>query len=331
MPPDHIENDNIRTRQQPSSVRVACIGGATIDRTCRLAAPVQLGTSMPVKGRRGFGGVARNVAENLARLAVPTSLVSTVGDDETGRSICRHLEDLGVDMGGMRLSAARPTAEYTAVVGPEGDLVLGLADMAILDAFTEEDLDRAWPHLESADWIFADCNLPACVLHPLIARCHRSGRRLAVDAVSAPKAMRLPRDLSGIDLLFLNDDEASAWLGHVADRTSGPADSAAAVLEHGARSVVVTLGRRGLFIASGNSTSALPAVPAEPVDVTGAGDALIAGILSRLVMGEPLEAAARVGLLFAALTVEVEGSARSDLSPALLESERRRLIIRHAE
>src|SRR5690606_28958332 len=80
----------------PKPRRIFCCGGGTIDRKYWAAKPVVFGTKNPVKGQRAFGGVARNVAENLIRLGVETSLMTVVGDDENGRSVVRQLDDLGV-------------------------------------------------------------------------------------------------------------------------------------------------------------------------------------------------------------------------------------------
>ncbi|WP_246716354.1 winged helix-turn-helix transcriptional regulator [Martelella soudanensis] len=52
----------------PEEGRVVVIGGAVIDRKYLARAPLIAGTSNPVEGMRSFGGVARNVAENLAAL-----------------------------------------------------------------------------------------------------------------------------------------------------------------------------------------------------------------------------------------------------------------------
>jgi pseudouridine kinase len=69
----------------------------------------------------------------------------------------------------------------------------------------------------------------------------------------------------------------------------------------------------------------LPAVAADVVDVTGAGDALIAGTLSRVIEGVPLREALRTGLVAAALAIESRGSVRPDLSPGLLQDAMRRI------
>ncbi|MBP0652302.1 hypothetical protein J8J40_35100, partial [Mycobacterium tuberculosis] len=59
-------------------------------------------------------------------------------------------------------------------------------------------------------------------------------------------------------------------------------------------------------------------VPAQPIDVTGANDALIAGTLYRVLAGERLASAVRIGALLAALTSESDMSVHPGLSPRLL-------------
>jgi pseudouridine kinase len=305
---------------------IVCIGGACVDRTYQAFAPLAPGTSNPVRtAAAGFGGVARNVAETLARLDVPAGLVSSVGADEPGRALSAHLGTLGVTTH-LIVSERRRTAEYVAVLDPSGGLAFGLADMEIFEALTPSLIDELWPLLSGADGVFADCNLPRDTLAHLIARCREpSAFKLAVDAVSTSKARRLPSDLAGVDLLFANLDEACAIAG--ADLvTPSPEDLVQSILHRGAGAVVMTLGARGVLAAErGGAITILPAVAAEVVDVTGAGDALIAGTLSRVIDGAPLVEALRIGLVAAALAIETGGSVRPDLSPGLIRIAAQRL------
>ncbi|RUM99859.1 carbohydrate kinase [Pseudaminobacter arsenicus] len=306
--------------------RIACIGGAVLDRKYHARKALVFGTSNPVEGGRGFGGVARNVAENLARLGVPASFASIVGDDEDGRALIRHLAELGVDVSPVITTGAHPTAEYAAILGPDNDLVLGIADMGIFDRFGPEQLDRIWPHIASASWVFADCNLPEATLAALVARRQAGRFRLAIDAVSSPKVLRLPTDLTGIDLLFLNNDEGNALLGR--NGPSGqfvPKETASRLRQCGAAEVVVTMGADGIVLASDKGVVKVESVPAHPVDVTGAGDAMIAGTLCRIVAGEDSSTAVRTGALAASLTIESEASVRPDLSVQLLAANMHRL------
>ena len=54
--------------------------------------------------------------------------------------------ELGVDTNGVRLAAGQATAEYVAVLEPDGHLALGLASMEILEALGAESLTKRLPH-----------------------------------------------------------------------------------------------------------------------------------------------------------------------------------------
>ncbi len=296
--------------------RVLCIGGAAVDRKYRAFEPLRQGTSNPVTSGRSFGGVARNVAENIARLGTTVSLVSILGNDENGRALLEDLERLGIGTNLMAVSNTHPTAEYVAVLQPDGELAVGLANMAIFDELTPTLLRKAEPDLQS-EWIFADCNLPSETLHALVDAARSRSLKLAIDAVSSPKVMRLPRDLTGVGLLFLNMDEACAYL----DRAKASPEEAAASLQAcGAERIVLTFGEAGLLAAGSSGAQRIEAISAKIVDATGAGDALIAATLVALLRGHSLTEAARFGSAAAALTVESTASVRPDLSFALLEA-----------
>ncbi|WP_201864822.1 carbohydrate kinase family protein [Microvirga soli] len=297
-------------------ISITCIGGAAVDRKYRALDAIRPGTSNPVHSELSFGGVARNVAENIARLGVSVSLASILGKDENGRALLEDLQSLGIDTRFMALSDVHATAEYVAVLQPDGELALGLANMAILNELTPALLGKI--NLDSqTSWLFADCNLPSETLHALIDIARRRSLTLAIDAVSTPKVVRLPRDLHGLGLLFLNLDEARTFLGQT---ETSPDEAATRLRACGAERVVLTLGESGLVVADGSGVHRIGAVGAKIVDATGAGDALIAATLVALLQGHSFRGAARLGAAAAALAVESTASVRPDLSFALLET-----------
>ena len=129
---------------------IACIGAAHVDRRGILHGPLILGTSNPGDVHLDLGGVARNVAENLARLGCQVSMLSRVGDDEDGRRVLAHLQAAGIDTTMVSVSSGRPTASYTAILESGGELVLGLADMGIYDEIDCRDAGRRPPAPASA-------------------------------------------------------------------------------------------------------------------------------------------------------------------------------------
>ncbi|WP_052341561.1 PfkB family carbohydrate kinase [Salinarimonas rosea] len=294
--------------------RILCLGGAAVDRTYRVRDAVRLGTSNPATAGVSHGGVARNVAETLARLGAPVALATVVGADAAGAEIVSALAERGVDVSGIERADGMRTAEYVAVLAPDGALHVGLAAMEGLARLDAGFVGRAEPALDLAGLVFADANCAADALAALVERARGAPWRLALDAVSVAKSARLPRDLHGVAVLFCARDEAEAIVGAVCP----PEDLACALVARGAAAAVVTLGADGLVHAEAHGATHRPAPAADVVDVTGAGDALIAGTLHRLAAGAIPSDALAAGQALARLTIARPGAVRADLSPALL-------------
>lgn len=292
---------------------IACFGAANIDRLARAKAPVVLATSNPVAVTTAPGGVARNIAESLARLGLSAALVSRVGSDPDGDRILDALTALGVDMAATTRSSGCATAGYTALVGPDGEMAVAMADMAIYDELTPVILKGVLKSFSRHAIWFADCNLPARSL-ALLRRSRPADTLLAVDTVSVAKAERLGPDLGGIDLMVCNRDEAAV----LARRTGPDAELAEAILNQGAAAAIVSLGADGALIADSAGCRAEPALAATIRDVTGAGDALIAGTLFGLSEGRALADSVRIGLAAAALALESDWPVNETLSRATL-------------
>ena len=301
----------------PGTQSVAVFGGAVLDRKYQAQEHLVAATSNPVVSSRSHGGVARNMAENLVRLGVPTAFYSIVGGDEAGAALVDRMAALGADVTGVVRAPERSTAEYVAVLDTDHELALGVADMAIFSAYDEKELDRAWPRMRKASWVLADCNFSAAVLAALAERCSSDGVSLALNTVSAPKAIKLRGLEAGIDLLFTNRDEATALLGH--DQKTDAAGAAHALRGAGFKAAVLTDGGNGYAVIENGKANWFPALPASPVDITGAGDAFVAGTLCRLVAGDRLAQATRAGALLAARTTETLESVLPDLSPAFFD------------
>jgi pseudouridine kinase len=292
---------------------VCCIGGITLDQTFRVGEPAILGTSNPARSHQSCGGVARNVAENLARLSVCCKLIGIVGDDQAGKAVLQETAGQGVDMSLVTTVKESTTGQYTAVIQADGELLIGVADMNICDHIDRQLIDSNWVHIAAAALVFADTNMPADALEYLIERCRDYDKRLFVDAVSVPKAVKLRIKLNGVDTLFCNLDEARGILGDCAatDDVHATVNKLAA---RGSTNTVVTAGAAGLWYAGDHGCEFLPATPADVVDVSGAGDALIAGTLFGRLCGNDVLTSCKMGLNAASMTVVTVGRHCPDLS-----------------
>lgn len=291
---------------------VIVIGGANVDIKGRAQSIVLPGTSNSGCVTISPGGVGRNVAENLARLDVDVALVSMVGDDANGRLVRSATAKCGVDVSMLGTGSA-PTGTYLAVLDGSGEMVTAVNDMRVIDDLVPGFLAQHEGRLAAAELLVTDCNLPVDSLAWLARLSARTGRRLLIDPISVPKSRKL---------LDLNLDVPVFAL--VANRLQVEALTGQSELDvmakqlHGMGfdNIVVHLGREGVMVSEGARLLArLPALPVEGIaDVTGAGDAAVAGLALGLLMGMSFLDAARLGQAAAALNLRSLNSVAEDVS-----------------
>ncbi|MCC2971624.1 PfkB family carbohydrate kinase [Massilia sp. IC2-476] len=310
----------------PDQRPILCIGASNLDRKLRTLDRLVLGTSNPASQDESFGGVARNIAENLARLGAPTALITAVGNDASGRALLAHAEDAGIDTrGALRLDGVASGA-YTAVLDRDGEMVVALADMALNDRLNPAFLATRQQQRASAALVVADLNLPRDSIAALLDDSVRDGVPLVLVAVSEPKMARLPHNLLGLRLLILNEGELAVRVGRRLDSDAAIGAACVEVQRQGAQDVVVTRGARGVMYTSPTGVMRLDAPAVDVVDVTGAGDAFAAAVAWSLHSGSEgasegadLGLACRRGLQLSALTIECEQTVCPALEPGQLD------------
>lgn len=289
----------------PDRRPVVCVGAANLDRKLRTIDAMQLGTSNPATAEEVYGGVARNIAENLARLNLPVALLTAVGDDSAGRNLQDHADAAGIDTRGSLKLQDVATGTYTAILDDKGELVLALADMALYDRITPAFLASRLPQRSAAAMTVADLNLPADSITALLESARTDNVPLVIVAVSQPKMARLPADLDGLRLLILNRGELETRVDRALPTEADVRAACNEVCAQGARDVIVTCGSQGVYHTRGNELVWLAAHQVEVVDVTGAGDAFSAAVCWSLYQGsDDLTLACRRGLKVAAMTLE---------------------------
>lgn len=307
----------------PPPPHVLVVGGANVDIKARTLAPAVPGTSNPGVTTQTPGGVARNVAENLARLDVRATLVTAVGRDALGDLLLRETAAAGVDVGPV-LRTDGPTGTYTAVLDHGGELLVAVAAMDATRALTPDVLRERRDLLRGAGWVVADGNLGAPTLACLLRLAQEAGVPVVFEPVSVPKAGRLSAALAQGPVphtVTPNVAELGALVGREVPDTPGALRRAAGELHgRGVHTVWVRRGGRGSLLSTPDGAHDLPALRARVADVTGAGDAMLAAYLAARLAGYPPAEAARHGHAAAALTVESGHAVSPRLSPAAVRS-----------
>ena len=140
---------NPSSRSSRSLVRpVWVVGASNVD---HVASPHPLpshdivkGSSVPGTVSTSYGGVARNIAEQLAMLGVVNvSLVSVVGDDAAGITLKSHAMSLDIDVSEVLTAPRTRSCSYVAVHRQDGDLVAAVADTEALKRLTADAVQAA--------------------------------------------------------------------------------------------------------------------------------------------------------------------------------------------
>lgn len=250
-------------------MRVTTLGDLLLDVIVSLDAPLVPGDDQVAETRMGAGGQAANVAAWAASLGAEARFVGKRGDDDAGELAARELRSHGVEISG-------PVEGRNGVVvsiASAGDRTMA-SDRGTSPSLRPDELEPAW----------FDCDAlhlsGYSLLREPIAFAALRGAELAREA-----GARISVDLSSwtlIDNRFrdrLRELAPDLVFANVRERDELGELDASWIVKRGAAGVLV-------------DGEAFPAVATDPVDTTGAGDALAAGFLVGGVhLG--LEAAAR--------------------------------------
>lgn len=262
-------------------------------------------------------GGAANCAQNLASLGAKVSLISVAGEDAAGRALLEKLLAAGVDCKGVLTSPAlRTTTKMRILAGQlhstrqqviridyEGE---PLSDPELRERLRDSVLEQT----QAADAvIISDYNYG--VADAEMASFTRDTTAARKIPVLADSRFQLA-SFQGFTSATPNQDEVEQLLGKEIMQTDELEAASEALRERlGYRALLVTRGSHGMMLVEdGVPAIHLEAVGAlEPVDVTGAGDTVMAAYTLALASDSSFPDAARVANYAAGLVVMKRGTA----------------------
>lgn len=295
---------------------VLVIGAAGVDIVGRLRGELQSESSTPAQIRESFGGVARNVSENLARLGQQVTLISVVGDDDAGDRLLSDIAAAGVDTEAILRTSQYSTGAYLAVINQAGALQFALDDMRALTALTPAYISQHEALFREASLLFIDANIPEKTLQRIMSLARKARLPVCADPTSAVLAHRLKPYLNRLYLFTPNSSEAAIFCEperKITNRRQA-LEAAKHLVSQGVEIVYITMAEQGLCYATSETKGYIPAIRTEIVDPTGAGDALSATVIFALLNDIPLDDAVRLGVTAASLTLRYRGAVVPDLS-----------------
>ncbi len=296
---------------------ITVVGGANMDIGAKPFGPLSERDSNPGRVRVSVGGVGRNIAHNLRLLGLPVAFLTALGKDAHGDRIASECAMAGMACDRILRTHEEPTSTYLFISDETGDMRLAVSDMEICRCITPEYLAGEIALMESSAAVVLDANLPEESIRFLGERLHVP---LFADPVSTAKAGRLRSILGKLHTLKPNLQEAELLSRISIRKEADLARAADALLATGLRRVFISLGREGVYAAWENRRIHIPCCPAAAVNMTGAGDAMMAGLVWAFTEGLTPEDSARAAAAAAAVAVESARTVNPDLCPEAVRS-----------
>lgn len=267
-------------------MRIAVVGGMNLDLLGFPDGVLLPRDSNP--GRVAFrpGGVGRNIAARLAAMGQQTFLITALGNDERAELLRGFCAGVGIDLS-LSLQTPCPSPCYLCIHDEKGDMSVAISDMTAMDRLTPEAMASRMEAVNGADACVLDANLPADTLL-YIAR--HAKIPLLLDPVSCVKAQRARTILPHLWAIKPNQLEAAALTGE-----NLPQRAADVLIQAGVKYVFISLGAEGVYYAGDGERGIVPALPLPALPLTGAGDALCAGLTLALLRGESPRSCALMG------------------------------------
>jgi len=265
---------------------IVILGETLIDFSPSQASPVKLRL-----GYEGYpGGAPANVAVALRQLGIPTRLITKVGDDVFGHCINEALEAYGVDVSSVRMTSSARTGITFVSLSEGGERSFSFfCDGSADQRLAVSEIEPVWIEeaalfhygtftlahepsrtttLRAVEWA-RDAGVPVSIdvnLRLEVWESLAQARDMAQSAIAAS------------DIVKMTLEEASL----IFTKATGSTSALEEILRLGPKLAVVTGGADGGLYATQDLVARYAGVPAEPLDTTGAGDAFMAALLSKV-------------------------------------------------
>ena len=237
------------------------------------------------------GGVGLNIAKRLAALGYATELVTAIGSGFHAGMVRESCRKANVSLA-HTYAGREHTGTYIGIFDEDGDMLVGISDMNVLDHLTPEYLIPLLPQINAARMCVLDGNLSP---ESLTFLCQNVTAPLFYDPVSCAKAKRIGDNIGKCFAIKPNRFEAGFLSGRSCDTLRGIYRASDWFLEQGVKRVFIDLAEEGVFWSDADGCGVVPAQARAVADAARAGDAMGAAMAHGCVQGLSTEECARLG------------------------------------
>ncbi|RRD39671.1 winged helix-turn-helix transcriptional regulator [Leptotrichia sp. OH3620_COT-345] len=279
---------------------ILTIGGTNVDIQGKSYNSIVRYDSNPGSVTISFGGVGKNIAENIGKLGITSKLITALGDDIYGKDIKDYLQNQNLDISDSLFLKNQQTSMYVSILNDDNEMEMAVSSTDICKSITPEFLDTIRKKVTNAKLIVLDTNLEEETLR-YVAFLRRKPN-LILDTVSTKKALKVKDFIGRFHIIKPNRLEAEV----LSDITIYGNDDLIRVGEHflnkGVKKIFISLGPKGIFYMTEEKNGIIKIPRINTVSTTGAGDAFVAGISYGEYHDYDVERASKFGLGAALLT-----------------------------
>ena len=278
-------------------MKTCIIGGANVDITATTLKSFVPNDSNPGTVRLSSGGVARNIAHNLALMGNEIVFLTFFAGDTFGWFTADSCRKANIDISLCDTAPLGSRSIFLSINNEDGELIGGVSDMVTADSITPVWLASKLSKIENVDVFVADANLSVDSLAYLIDLVDEP---LFIDAVSGAKAPKIKKAM------------ALSKRKRVFTVKCNQMEYECLKDVKGITRLYVSRGNDGLDVIENGKLTHFPSLPCKVENATGAGDALMAGIV-HAGPNASIEEAASMGLKCAKITCECPDTVNKQL------------------
>ncbi len=288
------------TKELPS-LRVGVIGDCMLDRyifgnVTRISPESPVPVNVVERETEVLGGAA-NVANNLARLDCEVHMAARVGNDAHGMIVRQQLQDNRIHSHGVFVEDGIPTTTKTRILGGQQQIVR--LDYEVTKPLTEESEEHILHWLDVLiekklqGLVISDYGKGVCQ-PSLLARVFERTKKHGIMTIVDPKGSDWSK-YNGATCITPNVKELSVAVGYEVENTDEAVVQAAHQIlsQMDLEFIVVTRSAKGVTFVrkDGNIWHNAETKKQDVFDVSGAGDTVVAMMLTTLIAGLSVRAA----------------------------------------
>jgi sugar/nucleoside kinase (ribokinase family) len=248
------------------------------------------------------GGSAANTINGLANLGAPAGYIGKIHEDRFGQIFRKDMTDKGIQA--FLLAGSQDTGIATTLISTDSQRTFGTylgAAVELAAADLKGAFFKGYDYLHIEGYLVQNHEL----LETAVKLARENGLKVSIDLASynvVEANLEFLKDLVSehVDIVFANEEESKAFTGMEPE----PAlDEISKICEI----AIVKVGARGSMVKAGKERIIVEAIPAKPVDTTGAGDLYASGFLFGHAKGYTLDQCAKLGGLLGGNVIEVIG------------------------